>query len=127
MITQNDSCSALCLTALAAGQVYSWHQMGLYSKATVISTWPWKDPNHAAWRNLNQPEGSALSAVVAGCSAADDDKSILSVGVGGYPDESGSTALSAMVMDGDSMGVCSFLLLLFFKLKLHSLHCDFTS
>ncbi|KAM7536083.1 hypothetical protein Aperf_G00000103730 [Anoplocephala perfoliata] len=94
---------AFCLTALAADQVHTWHQKRSYSNVTVISTWPLKGPNDAAWYNLNQPEGSALSAVVAGCSAAEDDKAILSVGAGGSPDEIGDTTLSAMVMDGDSM------------------------
>lgn len=98
-----------CLTALAAGEVYSWHQIRSYSKATVISTWPWKGPNDAAWRNLDHPSGSAISAVVAGCTEAEEDKSIPTVGAGGSPDENGNTTLSAMVMDGDSMNV-SFLI-----------------
>ncbi|KAM3172725.1 hypothetical protein ACTXT7_013947 [Hymenolepis weldensis] len=97
------------LTSVAAGEVYSWHQIRPYPKATVISTWPWKGPNDAAWRNLDHPSGSAVSAVVAGCTAAEEDKSIPMVGAGSSPDENANTTLSAMVMDGDSMNITNIL------------------
>ncbi|VDM34736.1 unnamed protein product [Hydatigera taeniaeformis] len=95
--------SALCCaTVLATSYVHSWSKMRTYSKPTVINTWPWQGPNNAAWRIIST-SGSALSAVVAGCTAAEEDKNITSVGAGGSPDEDGNTTLSAMVMDGDSM------------------------
>ncbi|VDL18492.1 unnamed protein product [Hymenolepis diminuta] len=78
---------------MATGEVYSWHQIRSYSKAAVISTWPWKGPNDAAWRNIDHPSGSAVSAVVAGCTAAEEYKSIPTVGAGGSPDENGNTTL----------------------------------
>ena len=71
----------------------------------MINTWPWKDANNAAWRHLDSPGGSAISAVVAACSTAEADPTITSVGAGGSPDEDGNTTLSAMVMDGDTMNV----------------------
>ena len=44
--------------------------------------------------------GSRLDALVAGCSVAEEDLSIPSVGWGGSPDEYGETTLDAMIMDG---------------------------
>ncbi|VDK39571.1 unnamed protein product [Taenia asiatica] len=94
-----------CATVLATNHFFSWSRIKAYPKVTVINTWPWKGPNDAAWRVINSPTGSALAAVVAGCSAAEEDKNITSVGAGGSPDEDGNTTLSAMVMDGDTMNV----------------------
>ena len=94
-----------CVTAVSSCHVYSRHQAATNRRVTVINTWPWKDPNDAAWRHLSSPGGSAIKAVVAACSVAEADPTITSVGAGGSPDENGNTTLSAMVMDGDSMDV----------------------
>uniref|UniRef100_A0A0X3NSX0 N(4)-(Beta-N-acetylglucosaminyl)-L-asparaginase n=2 Tax=Schistocephalus solidus TaxID=70667 RepID=A0A0X3NSX0_SCHSO len=68
----------------------------------VVNTWPLTGPNDAAWKVLTR-RGTAVDAVVAGCTAAEEDRNITSVGYGGSPDERGNTTLDAMVMDGDSM------------------------
>nr|AFX73012.1 family T2 unassigned peptidase [Spirometra erinaceieuropaei] len=68
----------------------------------VVNTWPLTGPNGAAWKVLAR-KGTAVDAVVAGCSAAEEDRNITSVGYGGSPDERGNTTLDAMVMDGDTM------------------------
>ncbi|KAL5109148.1 hypothetical protein TcWFU_006970 [Taenia crassiceps] len=94
-----------CTTILATNHFLSCSYIKVYPKTTVINTWPWQGPNDAAWRVINAPTGSALAAVVAGCSAAEEDKNITSVGMGGSSDEDGNTTLSAMVMDGDTMNV----------------------
>ncbi|VDN09102.1 unnamed protein product [Dibothriocephalus latus] len=72
------------------------------NKIIVVNTWPLTGPNDAAWKVLSR-RGTAVDAVVAGCSAAEEDREITSVGWGGSPDERGNTTLDAMVMDGDSM------------------------
>lgn len=77
-----------------------------YPKPVVINAWPWTKPNDAAWKILSDStEGSAINAVVAGCTEAEEDRSIPSVGYGGSPDERGNVTLSAFVMDGDTMDV----------------------
>ncbi|CDS36241.1 N4 Beta N acetylglucosaminyl L asparaginase [Echinococcus multilocularis] len=94
-----------CATVLTTNHIVLWYQIRPYSGPTVINTWPWKEANDAAWGVIKAPTGSALAAVVAGCTAAEEDENIASVGAGGSPDEDGNTTLSAMVMDGDSMNV----------------------
>ncbi|CAH8563443.1 unnamed protein product [Dicrocoelium dendriticum] len=80
---------------------------------TVICTWPFTNATDTAWDVLegrsfiggNEYMGSAMAAVVAGCTSAEEDRNIHSVGYGGSPDEEGSTTLDAMVMDGETMEV----------------------
>ncbi|VDD75049.1 unnamed protein product [Mesocestoides corti] len=86
-----------CGNLLIEGHVVSWSSVRGYSKAVVVNTWPLKEPNDAAWSQINKPMGSAVAAVVAGCSVAEANRSIYSVGPGGSPDENGTTTLDAMV------------------------------
>ncbi|TPP64254.1 N(4)-(Beta-N-acetylglucosaminyl)-L-asparaginase [Fasciola gigantica] len=80
---------------------------------TVISTWPFTKATDAAWEVLSQSiyingeqiTSTAVNAVVAGCSQAEEDRTITSVGYGCSPDEEGHTTLDAMVIDGDTMNV----------------------
>ncbi|THD24108.1 Beta N acetylglucosaminyl L asparaginase [Fasciola hepatica] len=80
---------------------------------TVISTWPFTKATDAAWEVLSQriyingeqTTSTAVNAVVAGCSQAEEDRTITSVGYGCSPDEEGHTTLDAMVIDGDTMNV----------------------
>lgn len=53
-----------------------------------------------AWVALVEHNGSALDAVVAGCSACERLQCDGTVGFGGSPDENGETTLDAMLMDG---------------------------
>ncbi|VDP69692.1 unnamed protein product [Echinostoma caproni] len=79
----------------------------------VVCTWPFTKATDAAWEVLSQNVlihnesrvGTAVNAVVAGCSNAEEDRIITSVGYGCSPDEEGHTTLDAMVMDGDTMNV----------------------
>ena len=78
----------------------------------VVNTWPLTGATDAAWDILspkskteNSCPGTAMDAVVAGCSAAEEDPNITSVGYGCSPDEEGHTSLDAMVMDGRTMEV----------------------
>ena len=53
----------------------------------------------AAWDVLNQG-GSAMDALVEGCTQCERDQCDGTVGFGGSPDENGETTLDAMIMDG---------------------------
>ncbi|RWS03561.1 putative N(4)-(beta-N-acetylglucosaminyl)-L-asparaginase-like protein, partial [Dinothrombium tinctorium] len=70
-------------------------------KPMVINTWAFEKANAAALDVLKKG-GSALDAIEAGCSQAEEDISIQSVGRGGSPDESGETTLDALIFDGPS-------------------------
>lgn len=73
-------------------------------KMVVLNTWPLTAPTEAAWNVLNEFRGgNAVDAVVEGCTVAEEDRSVTTVGYGGSPDERGNTTLDAMIMDGDSM------------------------
>lgn len=49
---------------------------------------------------LESDHGSAIDAIVAGCSACERAQCDGSVGFGGSPDENSETTLDAMLMDG---------------------------
>ena len=72
----------------------------------VVSTWAgagsFSDAAAAAMEVL-QAGGSALDAVVEGCSACERLQCDRTVGWGGSPDELGETSLDALVMDGTRM------------------------
>ena len=53
-----------------------------------------------AWEVIIKRDSSAVDAVVAGCSTCEQLQCDGTVGYGGSPDESGETALDAMIMDG---------------------------
>ena len=46
-----------------------------------------------------------MDAVVAGCTVAEEDRTITSVGWGGSPSENGESALDAFIMVGDTHDV----------------------
>ncbi|VDP69691.1 unnamed protein product [Echinostoma caproni] len=79
----------------------------------VVNTWPITSATDAAWHILTghshnegvYAEPTALNAVVAGCTAAEEDRTVKTVGYGCCPDEDGHTTLDAMVMDGRTMEV----------------------
>lgn len=74
----------------------------------VINTWGWPQPTERAWAVLNAAAGSSsavVDAVVEGCSVAERDVEIDSVGFGNHPDESGETTLDAMVIDGTTRSI----------------------
>lgn len=70
----------------------------------VINTWPFPNATQAAWDVITS-NGTLVDAVVAGCSNAEADRSITSVGWGGSPSEDGDTALDAMIMVGKTHNV----------------------
>ncbi len=53
-----------------------------------------------AYDTLHHRGGSAVDAVVAGCSKCEELQCDTTVGYGGSPDENGETTLDAMIMDG---------------------------
>lgn len=71
----------------------------------VVSTWPFREAVRAAWKVVSTGEGwgSAVDAVVAGCSACEDLRCDGTVGPGGSPDENGETTLDALVMNGETV------------------------
>lgn len=71
----------------------------------VVSTWPFREAVRAAWRVVSASEGggSAIDAVVAGCSACEELRCDGTVGPGGSPDENGETTLDALVMNGETV------------------------
>jgi len=65
----------------------------------VISTWNHgKAANKEAWSYLDSGR-SALDSVEAGVRIPEGDPDVTSVGLGGYPDESGKVTLDACIMD----------------------------
>ena len=72
-------------------------------KNTTSTPKPTPKPLHSvlpsAWARLSTG-GSAVEAVVAGCSECERERCDGSVGYGSHPDENGETTLDAMVMDG---------------------------
>lgn len=65
----------------------------------VVSTWKHGIPaNEAAWSILSSA-GNALDAVEAGVRVPEGDPNVMSVGLGGLPDEQGKVTLDACIMD----------------------------
>ena len=54
----------------------------------------------SAWQIIRNEKGSAVDAVVEGCSVCEREQCDGTVGYGGSPDENGETTLDAMIMDG---------------------------
>ncbi|WVZ86635.1 hypothetical protein U9M48_033387 [Paspalum notatum var. saurae] len=73
----------------------------------VVSTWPFREAVRAAWEVVSAGDGggSAVDAVVAGCSACEELRCDGTVGPGGSPDENGETTLDALVMNGETMEI----------------------
>jgi len=70
----------------------------------VVSTWPFREAVRAAWDVVSAGDGggSAVDAVVAGCSACEVLRCDGTVGPGGSPDENGETTLDALIMNGET-------------------------
>jgi len=73
----------------------------------VVSTWPFREAVRAAWDVVSAGDGggSAVDAVVAGCSACEVLRCDGTVGPGGSPDENGETTLDALIMNGVTVGL----------------------
>ncbi|AEO59697.1 asparaginase [Thermothelomyces thermophilus ATCC 42464] len=76
----------------------------------VINTWsgPFTAATDAAYYTLTNATGTgspiaALDAVVAGCSACEQNQCDGTVGFGGSPDEACETTLDALIMDGTTL------------------------
>jgi N4-(beta-N-acetylglucosaminyl)-L-asparaginase len=54
----------------------------------------------SAWREMMTNHGTAVDAVVGGCSECEKEQCHGAVGYGAKPDESGNTTLDAMIMGG---------------------------
>ncbi|VVC35343.1 Peptidase T2, asparaginase 2,Nucleophile aminohydrolases, N-terminal [Cinara cedri] len=70
----------------------------------VINTWAFTDAASKSWSVLNSG-GSAIDAIVAGCTVCEQEQCDGTVGYGGSPDENGETALDALIIDGTTMNV----------------------
>nr|CAB3487850.1 unnamed protein product [Digitaria exilis] len=70
----------------------------------VVSTWPFREAVRAAWEVVSASDGggSAVDAVVAGCSACEV---LRCDGTGGSPDENSETTLDALIMNGATMEI----------------------
>lgn len=85
--------------------VLLWVMVGAGSGVRiVINTWPVTNSTKAAWSTLLN-NGSAVDAVVSGCSQCEAEQCRGTVGPNGSPDEEGETTLDAMIMDGSTMDV----------------------
>lgn len=71
----------------------------------VLNTWQFENANEEAWRVISKEGRSALDALVAGCSACEEQQCDGTVGYGGSPDENGETTLDAMIIDGSNMNM----------------------
>ncbi|GBG91068.1 hypothetical protein CBR_g51802 [Chara braunii] len=101
------------------GDNYDSQGMVAIQLPLVINTWNFPTATLKAWDIVSGPtkggDGSlittnygsnlAVDAVVAGCSACEEERCDRTVGYGGSPDESGETTLDAMVMEGATMDV----------------------
>lgn len=56
-------------------------------------------PIYLGWSVLKS-EGTAVDAIVAGCTVCEQEQCDGTVGYGGSPDENGETTLDALVIDG---------------------------
>lgn len=82
---------------------------GIFSSAfkpspVVITTWNLPESCKIAL-DILKSRGSAVDAVVEGCSYCEREQCRKTVGFGGSPDEGGETTLDALVMDGTTMDV----------------------
>ncbi|MBO3801715.1 MAG: N(4)-(beta-N-acetylglucosaminyl)-L-asparaginase [Thermoproteota archaeon] len=74
---------------------------------TIIATWNFGiKAVETGWKVLSN-EGSALDAVEAGIREVENDLSIHSVGLGGYPNIEGVVELDAAIMDGSTLSAGS--------------------
>jgi N4-(beta-N-acetylglucosaminyl)-L-asparaginase len=65
----------------------------------VLSTWSFgQRANAAAWPHLAGDSASSLDAVEQACRACEADPRVMSVGLGGYPDQAGEVSLDASIM-----------------------------
>ena len=65
----------------------------------ILSTWRFgQQANAAGWPLLIGQRPSALDAVEQACRAIEADPQVTSVGLGGYPDQSGEVTLDASIM-----------------------------
>ncbi len=71
----------------------------MQANPVVVSTWKHGIPaNEAAWKILKS-SGNALDAVEQGVRVPEGDPNVMSVGLGGLPDEQGKVTLDACIMD----------------------------
>jgi N4-(beta-N-acetylglucosaminyl)-L-asparaginase len=75
------------------------HQKKIITNPIVVNTWPFINATKRAWSVLNKTDDPML-AVELGCHECEILRCDGTVGYGGSPDESGSTTLDAMIMDG---------------------------
>ncbi|XP_050522065.1 N(4)-(Beta-N-acetylglucosaminyl)-L-asparaginase-like [Daktulosphaira vitifoliae] len=83
----------------------------IYSRANtkliipiVINTWAFQNSASKSWEILNA-NGTAIEAVVEGCSTCEISQCDGTVGFGGSPDENGESTLDALLVDGATMNV----------------------
>ena len=69
------------------------------SNPIVVSTWKHGIPANEAARIVLTKGGTALDAVEAGVRVPEGDPNVMSVGLGGLPDEQGKVTLDACIMD----------------------------
>ncbi|CAM6049730.1 unnamed protein product [Sphagnum compactum] len=95
----------LLALALIIQHVHALHKSQETHTPIVISTWRFIEAVKVAAWHVTEEGGSAVDAVVHGCSTCELLQCDGSVGYGGSPDESGETTLDAMIMDGTNMNV----------------------
>lgn len=77
-------------------------------------------PIYLGWSVLKS-EGTAVDAIVAGCTVCEQEQCDGTVGYGGSPDENGETTLDALVIDGLINNL--LLLILFFLFLFNFIPC----
>ncbi|CAI6349391.1 unnamed protein product [Macrosiphum euphorbiae] len=89
------------------GKLYCYNVKGnclTYNTPMVISTWAFTNATAKSWSVLNMT-GTAIDAVVAGCTVCELEQCDGTVGYGGSPDENGETSLDALIIDGATMNM----------------------
>lgn len=72
------------------------HSNNIKTKFGFIST-------NLAWEVIQNPDRTAIDAIVEGCSVCERDQCDGTVGYGGSPDENSDVALDALLIDGYSL------------------------
>ncbi|XP_060842033.1 N(4)-(Beta-N-acetylglucosaminyl)-L-asparaginase-like [Rhopalosiphum padi] len=97
--------SILAMIAIRIAYCYTTKNNCLiYNTPMVINTWAFTDATTKSWEVLNMT-GSAIDAVVAGCTVCEQEQCDGTVGYGGSPDENGETTLDALIIDGSTMNM----------------------
>ncbi len=106
--------TSLGLSVLATGTAYRCQgkstPIANVTHPVIISTWDHGMAANKVGLNILKNKGSALDAVEKGVIVVENDPTVQTVGLGGFPDREGNVTLDACIMKGDGQcGSVAFL------------------